>query len=386
VNRPASSAAPRRLEALDLLRLAAALLVVVYHYTFHGPGAYHLTWFSVPAAVPVTKYFYLGVPLFFVVSGFVIAYSAEGRPLQRFAIARFARIYPGFLFCMTLTFLVILLLGKPSLQVAWQQWFANLFVGAPLLRQPYVDSVYWSIVIEIVFYGWVAVAIALGVFDRRLPELVVAWLALSMTNELMLESGVLRRVLITNYSGFFAAGLMIYLLFRGRRTPFVWALLFTATAFAAIQENWNADWQRERGVELSPLVVVVGSVVAVLLVAGGVLVRRVPIPAAVLLALGGLTYPLYLIHQSLGYVVFNRFEGAGVPPMLLLGGTITAMIALSWLVYRFVELPARRSTATLLEDALGSVRSAAGALAGTGLVRPIPWAPRRRRSAGSGRR
>ena len=31
----------------------AAVMVVVYHYTFHGPGAYDLTGFSVPDAAPV---------------------------------------------------------------------------------------------------------------------------------------------------------------------------------------------------------------------------------------------------------------------------------------------------------------------------------------------
>lgn len=348
--------APRnRLEALDLLRLAAALMVVVYHYTFHGPGAYDLTWFSVPAAIPVTKYFYLGVPLFFVISGFVIAYSAEGRPLRRFAIARFARIYPGFLFCMTLSFLVIILFGGPSLKASWMQWAGNLAVAAPLLRQPYVDSVYWSIVIEIVFYAWAALAIALGLFDRRLPELVCGWLLISLANELILDSGVLRRILITNYSGFFAAGLMLYLIFRGRCERLVWGLLCAATAFAAVQENWNADWQRARGVELSALVVVVGSVAAVLIVGAGIMIRRIPLPAGLLLALGGLTYPLYLLHQSVGYVILNQFETAGIPTAALLGGTILGIVALSFLVYRFVELPARLRTTILLDEALDVV-------------------------------
>jgi peptidoglycan/LPS O-acetylase OafA/YrhL len=341
-----------RVEALDLLRVVAAVMVVVYHYTFHGPGAYDLTWFSVPAAAPVTKYFYLGVPLFFVISGFVIPYSAEGRPLQRYVVARFARIYPGFLFCMTLTFLAVLLFGAPRLETSAMQWVANLFVAAPALGQPYMDSVYWSIVIEIVFYGWAALAIAFGLFDRRLPELVTGWLLISLGNELFLDSGIVRRLFITNYSGFFSAGLMLYLLFRGRQSPVVWALFLAATGFGAIQENWNADWQRARSVELSSFVVVAGSVAAVLLVAAGTMIRRVPLPAALLLALGGLTYPLYLLHQIVGYVALNQFEGLALPPLGLLVGMTLSSIGLAWLVYRFVELPARRRTASLLDQAV----------------------------------
>jgi peptidoglycan/LPS O-acetylase OafA/YrhL len=54
------------------------------------------------------------VPAFFVISGFVIAYSAEGRTATGFAIARFSRIYPTFVFCMTLTCLAIAFLGVPT--------------------------------------------------------------------------------------------------------------------------------------------------------------------------------------------------------------------------------------------------------------------------------
>src|SRR5882762_2012270 len=93
-----------RVEALDLLRLAAVLAVVLYHFGFWGPA--HQT--AIPSMASFAKYGFLGVPVFFIISGFVIAYSAEGRTATGFAIARFSRIYPTFVFCMTLTFLALL--------------------------------------------------------------------------------------------------------------------------------------------------------------------------------------------------------------------------------------------------------------------------------------
>ena len=101
-----------RIEGLDVLRLFAALSVVLFHYSFRGAAADDLTRVSLPALVPVTKYGYLGVDLFFVISGFVIAWSAEGRHWLQFAVARFARIYPAFIFCMTATFLVTMLIAR----------------------------------------------------------------------------------------------------------------------------------------------------------------------------------------------------------------------------------------------------------------------------------
>jgi peptidoglycan/LPS O-acetylase OafA/YrhL len=86
-----------RVEALDLLRLFAVLAVVLYHYGFRGAAADGFTTASLTDLTPIAKYGYLGVQLFFVISGFVIAYSAEGRTASGFAIARIARIYPGFI-------------------------------------------------------------------------------------------------------------------------------------------------------------------------------------------------------------------------------------------------------------------------------------------------
>jgi peptidoglycan/LPS O-acetylase OafA/YrhL len=97
------AAAPRdRLEALDLLRGIAILAMLIFHYSFRiamTDGDVNEVTFA--ALVPYFKYGFLGVQLFFVISGFVIACSAENRTALEFGIARIARIYPGFLVCMT---------------------------------------------------------------------------------------------------------------------------------------------------------------------------------------------------------------------------------------------------------------------------------------------
>lgn len=118
-----------RVQALDLLRLLSVLCVALYHYGFRGPVADGATLVAVPGLSPVAMYGFLGVPVFFIISGFVIAYSAEGRTATGFAIARFSRIYPTFLVCMTLTFLVLLVFGKPHFETSVMQWLANLFIA-----------------------------------------------------------------------------------------------------------------------------------------------------------------------------------------------------------------------------------------------------------------
>ena len=87
-----------RLRELDLLRFAAALAVVLYHFTgFGGAGAWPAPSQDVfPEIAPVTRFGYLGVDLFFVISGFVILMSAWGRGPGEFGISRLVRLMPAY--------------------------------------------------------------------------------------------------------------------------------------------------------------------------------------------------------------------------------------------------------------------------------------------------
>lgn len=95
-----------RIGVLDELRFLAALAVALFHFGFRGKTL-SLTEMALPAWIPVLKYGYLSVQMFFVISGFVIAYSAEGRTPAQFAIARFAAFREGY----TLRNLVLLALS-----------------------------------------------------------------------------------------------------------------------------------------------------------------------------------------------------------------------------------------------------------------------------------
>ncbi len=349
------SAERDRIEGLDVLRLFAALSVVIFHYSFRGAAADDLTRVSLPALVPVTKYGYLGVDLFFVISGFVIAWSAEGRHWLQFAVARFARIYPAFIFCMTATFLVTMLIGAPRFETSLTQWVANLIVFSPVAGQPFMDGAYWSIVYELVFYGWMTLLIATGVFPRFTQLILIAWLAISMLNEHMLGSGLLQKLFVTDHSGFFAAGVVIYLLRRGDRSMLTLTLLVLSVLVALDQVMIGAVWFRDHyHTAASTTALVLCGLGAIGMVAAAVQIRRLPIPAAAVAAIGGLTYPLYLLHQHVGFMLLNRFEGAFAAPVLV-ALTIAFMMASAWAIWRFVEPPCRRAIYRLANRPLAAV-------------------------------
>lgn len=337
-----------RVEVLDLLRLLAVLAVVLFHYGFRGAAADGLTLVSLPDLEPVAKYGYLGVQFFFVISGFVIAYSAEGRTPSGFAIARIARIYPGFLVCMTATFLITLAIGAPRFETSLSQWLGNLIVVSPALRQPFMDGAYWSIVYELIFYGWVFLLMSLGWFRRHIDWIVIVWLGVSIADTALVHSGLLHRLFVTDQSAFFAAGLVLYEIYRGRRDRKVMLLLALTVVAAVDQAFIGAAWTREHyHVALDNRVVAAVCIGAIGAVWLATRVRRLPLPAPLILAIGGLTYPMYLLHQHIGFMLFNAFEGYASAAVLI-AATVIAMIALSWAIWRFVERPAQK----WLKDAL----------------------------------
>ena len=344
---PSPASQTSRVEALDLLRLAAVLAVVLYHFGFWGPTSNGIPQAAIPALAPFAKYGFLGVPVFFIISGFVIAYSAEGRTATGFAIARFSRIYPTFVFCMTLTFLAIVFLGPPHFNATWAQWFANLIIAAPALGQTYMDTSYWSLVIEVMFYAWVAALIAVGLFPRRIDTIILIWLGITFANELTVDALWAEKLFLADDSGFFAAGLLIYEFYRGRRGAMLYCMLALSIGTAVFQALHKL-------VRLAPhtggvfdqwivVAICLGSVAIIFLATQ---VRRVPLPAGFTLAVGGLTYPLYLLHMQFGYVLFEHQAPANAVPLVVT--ILVAMTLLAWAVWRYVERPAQRWTRELL--------------------------------------
>jgi peptidoglycan/LPS O-acetylase OafA/YrhL len=124
---------------LDLVRFFAASLVMFFHFGFPwGPlnaGPVAMGW--------------VGVEIFFVLSGFVIAFSASNKSAMQFIVGRCARLYPAVWICATATFLIA---EKPLGD------YLRAMTLSPV--GPWVSRVYWTLAIEISFYALVALLLA----------------------------------------------------------------------------------------------------------------------------------------------------------------------------------------------------------------------------------
>jgi peptidoglycan/LPS O-acetylase OafA/YrhL len=339
---------PLRLPNLDLLRLVAALMIVLFHFGYRGPATPGWTPSAFPELAPVAAQMWAGVSFFFILSGFVIAWSAEKRDAYAFLVSRAARVYPAFLACMTLTAVALAVLapaGVEEFRMTGLRWLANLPLVAKVFGQSFVDGAYWSIVVEVIFYSWVAVFLALGVFHKRQLTVLSAWLAVALVNELALRHAGLQHLLLTRHAGYFALGILAYRAFSAGRRPDLReiAVGICAAAVCLLDDRAYVGWMQATLGYAAPWspVFAAAKLAAMLLVLTAAIRLPALLPPSACAALGGLTYPVYLAHQNLGYVLMH-----GLDPALgrwgALGVATTIVLAIAWLVYRYMEPAGRR--------------------------------------------
>ena len=322
---------PQRLGQIDALRGLAAMAVVLYHYsTRFGqlyPQAPQPSW-ALPGG-------HFGVNLFFIISGFVIfmTITRTRRPAD-FVVSRFSRLYPAYWAAVALTFAITLGLSLPGKTVNGAAALANLLMFHGLFGVPHVDGVYWTLEVELLFY-----AMALLLFTTRqlarVHLFLLALLALRLAyqaSSVLLHvdlSWTISRLLILPFIPWFALGICIYQ--WSRPAGFGSAdKLSTATAGGALLSLAAVD---SLGIAL--LALVFGA--AVLAAAQG---RLRWLENRWFVWLGAISYPLYLLHENIGWAVMLQLTNRGWPPDLAVAVTLLAVLALSDGLHRAVERPA----------------------------------------------
>lgn len=324
-----------RVNEMDLLRFLAAMAVVFYHYAFRGHAADDMSAMPYPLLANVARYGYLGVDLFFIISGFVILMTAANGSLRSFLVSRIVRLYPAFWACCTLTFVLTLLLGGYRYRADLSQYLVNLTMLSEFFHVEAIDGVYWSLFVELRFYALVTLLLLCGRIDQIEP-ILVGWLVATV----LLLIWPIRRLntwLITDYSANFIAGATCFLIWsRGQSARRV-GLLVMAWILALWQAMHSLPGLEQHYDTRLSSITVAGIITVFFLVmflvatrCTGVFARRRWVLA------GALTYPLYLLHQHIGFMIFNLAYPA-VNAHLLFCATIAGMLGLAYLVHVQVE-------------------------------------------------
>jgi len=146
---------PGYIYGIDLIRFLAALSVVGFHLGYLNDVAdFKPIW-------PITWFGWIGVEVFFVISGFVIANSANGKSPMQFLKGRALRLYPAVWCCATLTLIVAGAISDQPLIELLPSYLRSL---ALIPKGPWIDDVYWTLAVEIGFYTLIFGLLYAGMF------------------------------------------------------------------------------------------------------------------------------------------------------------------------------------------------------------------------------
>ena len=335
-----------RQPALDWLRGVAALAVVMFHYFYKGPKEGWVQGNTHPILETVSSYGYLGVHFFFMISGYVIMMTAQNSSLRRFVASRVSRLAPALWVCMSITVAIELLVpSSPFKPESWVQYLANLTLVPKVFGQEPIDGAYWSLAVEINFYAWVALVIAVGQL-KRIETFLLFWLGLSFVNFLRPMYPV-ELYTSAHWAPLFSAGAFFFLVHQSgwtaRRRMGMLAAFLLACLYA-----WREVGRVDDVAELMSLgkqphhLIVMGIMVSYFLLFWAVAAGRFRLENSRWSDLSGrLTYPLYLLHQNAGYAIFGALMASGVVAQagmtLVSLGVAGLALLVAWLVNVHVE-------------------------------------------------
>jgi peptidoglycan/LPS O-acetylase OafA/YrhL len=347
-----------RFHQIDFLRGLACLSVVAFHFLHRGQVGGWLVDPVLPWLESVASLGHLGVHLFFMVSGFVILMTAEGATVRGFIASRVSRLYPAFWVGVLLTAAVVWWSGSAVFAVTPGQVLANLTMVPHWVHVEFVDGAYWSLAAELQFYLLVVALLHFGQM-RRVEWWAAAWLLVSSVNAVR-RLYPLEFWLDARWAPLFVAGMLFYRISRKGWNGQRYLLLLWACSLT-LWYGWSGAVEAKLGREPmdlgSPLQVVVClalfHAVFLAIVSGRWTMRASPL----VYWFGVLTYPVYLLHQNIGYLALM----APVPVWqrldfhLRVVVVVVAVVGVAWLVNRWVERPlARRLRAAL--DPVGRVQ------------------------------
>ena len=316
-----------RLIALDLVRFFAAISVVMYHYTArHGSNSFEIL-------SEVTKFGYLGVPVFFIISGYVITLSAKNRTAFEFAISRFTRLYPVFWTGVAFTVLVTLLFGQTNYSLT--QIAANLTILSDYLGYKNIDIVYWTLQAEIKFYACVFLLIFFKFFNKIKIWLSI-WLLITTLHLLTKQPFFMGWFISPYYSSFFIAGVAFYLIQQEGRNYYNITILFSSLFISSFHAFNQVATYIINPSYLDRSIAVIFIWLFYLLFYTLITEKISLAKRSYYVTLGGLTYPLYLIHNAAGKAIIDgplKFlsEGASVSITILL------MLLTSYLIHIVID-------------------------------------------------
>jgi peptidoglycan/LPS O-acetylase OafA/YrhL len=327
----------QRIQFLDGLRGIAILLVVIYH-TYSNAWKDMLPFYAPTFEFPPVKFGDLGVPLFFIISGFVIVMTLEKcRSLSEFMFKRWLRLFPAMLIATILILVtapvftarplgdVKLLDSLPGLTFI-SHFFYKTVIGPEV---SVLENGFWSLFVEVKFYllaGWLYFLIGQKRMIMALSAMFMSYVMFGfikpqLTPELAGMIAATLDCLDYEYYGWFAAGALFYRFYNSKDL-----FTFIAAVFLALlsARTWGGLMSQT----------MLAFMVLIAIFSGAMLSENIQklLSNKVLTFFGFISYPLYLIHEcaTISTIVQLHEQFSQVNVYVLSIVPLAACIFISW--------------------------------------------------------
>ena len=234
----------------------------------------------------------------------------------------------------------------PSLAVSGKDFLLNFTMLQMYLGADFVDGAYWTLACEVLFYVLILV-VCLFKGGKYGAQVIIGWFILQLLLLLIPNSGVFGLVKKFNfylYFHCFMAGGIVAILEKQWATKdgldklpiSMIVVLCIALVFFVSQQF--IDHEFDSGLFMAISVLLLGVFVLSYNKWGGVSswLQKLLSPIA---WVASISYPLYLLHQNIGYIIINEMEAAGLTNEIFIIIPITVILLAAWLVHRFIEQP-----------------------------------------------
>jgi peptidoglycan/LPS O-acetylase OafA/YrhL len=344
-----------KLNAIESLRGVAALMVILYHMA-------ELLKLPIPTHLEVIRsHFGLGVPLFFALSGFVLAFGYADRlntlaAIKDFYSRRLFRIAPLF-YSMLLLWLVVNYFvfhqGPKAKDV-----YLNVFFLFGLVPGKHESIVWagWSVGIEMLFYALFPLIIAIVKSWRSAGILLIVSMLVSATVESALAGrnfGSFAYMNLVRHLPYFAAGLLAYRVwaagnFKKSKALAMALMTIALTATVAVIASGVSLLELLYSLSLAWLGPNLWAPIFGMLLLAVSTGRFRLLETGLLRELGKVSFSLYLVHPMVMLVLIKLDFVATVSRWNVAVGVsfavaATVVVGLVWAVsavtYRFIERP-----------------------------------------------
>lgn len=347
-----------RANGLDTLRAMAITLVFMYHYMFFVSNEPTFGFASIVG--------WVGVDLFFVLSGYLIANQifagvSRGQQLspKYFYVRRALRTLPAFWFVLALYFLFPAIMGGRPPPPLWRFLTFTQNFG---LQGGTAFSHAWSLCIEEQFYLVLPLLVVAGAGAANLRTrgwiLIVTLLVVGVASRTLLwyeygEKDYSRYIYYSTLCRFdeFLPGVALALLRNfhrqmweritgyGQRTLALGALATGAMLYTFYHGHFTDDYgYRSFIVCLGfSLVAMAFAILVLAALSPGSWLHRVRVPGAYHIALW--SYSIYLSHKAIAFIVNTQLARWALPPGLKPPLIACACVVAGWLLFRLIETP-----------------------------------------------